>query len=174
METYFFHALESSNPLYTLRRSQVSQPRTASATVQPNMGEFTACENTFIITTKFVCLPSFGLLNSLWFSTSPTTHTYTRTVSGQTDTLLLCTFCSYKCIYIHIYIYKYDLITLNPFVLSSNTHIHRYVRATLTTIQLTFVQCTLTHMYIHKKHIRTLLLCIDFSSLVLFYKKYLF
>ena len=114
------------------------------------MGELKVSKNTFIVISKLVCLPSFNLLNFSLTSTLPTTYRHTHSVSGQTHTLLLCTFGSHA--YIHtltrIYVSNALPLSFSPFldgehtyiqIGSSNTYCHS---ANICTIH--------THAHMHK------------------------
>ena len=110
----------------------------------------TAGKNRFIVATKSGSLPSFGLLNFSWTSTSLTTHIHICSISGQTHSLLICIFRSHAYTHTythththtHIYIYIYVNTTSSLFTLLSwqGTYIH-------TTLREQFIFHTITKFF---------------------------
>ena len=145
-----------SHSLSSLRHS----PRTASE-MQLSLGELTVSKNMFIVPTKLLCSPFFKLLNFSWTSTSPMTYICTHTFSQRADTYSTAIyFFFYTCAHTHTHTYAWLGHFFYSFVLMANTHTH--IWATRTPICISFVIYIPTQI-----HIQTLLLCINFSLLVL-------
>ena len=142
--------------------------------LQPKLGKVTASKAIFMVEEKLISFPFFNLLRFTWTPTSSTTYIHTHSVSGQTHLL----FSLYECTHTHTHTHTLththmvtfylsfssciDIKNIYTQICSSNT---RYHSANI------LVLYTPTQLHMHNKHIQTLLLCIDFSSLVLCYKK---